>query len=211
MRSLEDLREEAKHGTLTDVELEYVANRIKYFDPDKEDDGTLCDLFTIIEYADYQDVIDGIRKKPRAIKYRHLIEPYLEYPRFDYVSATALGILCQSTWGFTEDYLDVIKKFIRGVEWDDADCAICAMSVAGEYLNQKKDAELEEKDIELAQLLKFIMDDPTRDEVDRDAAYEALARASGVPWDELLIFPDQEKLEDLDINPDFQSNHEEGE
>jgi len=210
MRSLDDLREEARYGTLTDVELEYVANRLKYFDPEKEDDDTLCDLLHIIEESDYQDVLSGKREKPRAIKYRHLIEPYLEYPRDDWVSATALRILCQSTWGFTEDYLDVIKKFIKGVEWDTGDCAICAMSEAGEYLNKKTDEELEAKDnYELAQLLKFVMEDQTRDEVDRDSAYRALARTSGFSWNEILAFPEEKKLETLDKNPDLQNKHKE--
>jgi hypothetical protein len=194
MRSLDDLREEARYGTLTDVELEYVANRLKYFDPEKEDDDTLCDLLHIIEESDYQDVLSGKREKPRAIKYRHLIEPYLEYPRFDYVSAMALRILCQSTWGFTEDYLDVIKKFIKGVEWDDVDCAICAIGAAGEYLNQKTDENLNQKDIELAQLLKSITDDSTHPLT--DCAYRAFARAIGVPWNELFSFPNHKKKED---------------
>ena len=200
MRSLEDLLKEARHGSLTDVELEYVANRIKYFDPDKEDDDTLFRLLLIIEEADIISNPDNRYTKPRAIKYRHLIEPYLEYPRDYYVSAKALRILCQSAWGFTEDYLDVIKRFIRGVEWDFGDCAFCAMSSAGEYLNKKTEEEIEEKDIELAQLLKSVMDDPTRDEIDHDAAYEALARASGLAWNEILDFTD---LKEEDLEEDF--------
>ena len=194
MRSLDDLREEARYGTLTDVELEYVANRLKYFDPEKEDDDTLCDLLHIIEESDYQDVLSGKREKPRAIKYRHLIEPYLEYPRWAFVSAAALRILCQSTWEFTKDYLDIIRKFIEGVEWDICgDCAICAISEAGEYLNKKPDEDLEQKDFELAQLLKSIMDDSTHPLT--DCAYRAFARAIGVPWNELFSFPNQEKKE----------------
>lgn len=193
MRSLEDLLQEARHGSLTDVELEYVANRIKYFDPDKEDDDTLCDLLLIIEESDVSSNPENRYTKPRAIKYRHLIEPFLEYPRFNYVSAMALRILCQSVWGFTEDYLDVIKKFIQGVEWDDGDCAICAMSSAGEYLNKKTDEDLSQKDIELAQLLKSVMDDSTHQFT--DCGYRAFARAIKVPWEELVSFPNHIKQE----------------
>lgn len=195
MRSLEDLLQEARHGTLTDVELEYIANRIKYFDPDKEDDDTLCVLLLIIEESDVISNPDNKYVKPRAIKYRHIIESYLEYPRFDYVSAMSLSILCQSSWGFTEDYLDVIKRFIEGVEWDDGDCAICALSAAGEYLNKKTDEDLEKEDIELVHLLKSVMDDPTNPFT--DCGYSAFARAIKVPWNEILDFPDL-KEEDLE-------------
>ena len=196
MRSLEDLLKEARHGTLTDVELEYIANRIKYFDPDKETDDTLFRLLLIIEESDISSNPDNRYAKPRAIKYRHLIEHYLDYPRYDYISAMALSILC--SWGFTEDYLDVIKKFIQGVEWDYGDCAFCAMGEAGGYLNKKKEEELQQKDIELIHLLKSVMEDQTRDEVDRDAAYKALARASGLSWNEILDFSDlkEEELEE---------------
>jgi len=206
MRSLEDLLKEARHGTLTDVELEYVANRIKYFDPDKEEDDTLCNLLLIIEESDVISNPGNKYAKPRAIKYRAIIESFLEYPRFDYVSAMALTILCQSSWGFTADYLDVIKRFIEGVEWDYGDCAFCAMSAVGEYLNKKADDELDQKDIELIYLLKSVMDDPTSDEVDRDAAHKALARASGLPWSEILDVPDLED-EDLETHFDFQNDY----
>jgi hypothetical protein len=198
MRSLEDLLQEARHGRLTDVELEYISNRIKYFDPDKEDDDTLFRLLLIIEEIGMISHPGQIYFEHRSSKIRNLIEPYLEYPRDDYISAMALSILCD--WGFTEDYLDVIKKFIQGVEWDDGDCAFCAMGEAGGYLNKKTEEEIEEKDIELAQLLKSVIDDPTRDEVDRDAAYKALARASGLSWDEILDFPN---LKEEDLKEDF--------
>jgi hypothetical protein len=209
MRSLDDLREEARYGTLTDVELEYIANRLKYFDPEKEDDSTLCRLLRIIEESDYQDVIIGKREKPRAIKYRHLIEPYLEYPRWGFVSAVVLQTLCQSTWGFTEDYLEIIRKFIEGVEWDTFnDCAICAISEAGEYLSKKTDEDLEQKDFELAQLSKSITDDPTHSLT--DCAYRAFARAIGVPWNELFSFPNQEKKENS-VNNDSTESSVQGE
>ena len=53
------------------------------------------------------------------------------------------------------------------------------------------------------------MEDQTRDEVDRDSAYRALARTSGFSWNEILAFPEEKKLETLDKNPDLQNKHKE--
>lgn len=189
LSDLDCLVEEAKFGILTDEQLEYVAQRIKDFDPSKEDDSTLCDLLRVIEESDTHLTPENIYSQPRAIKYRKVIEPFLEYSRFDIVPAIVLRTLCQPAWGFAKDYLDIIKKFVKEDERDFGDASIVAISEAGEYLNKIKDDDFKEKDIELAQLLKSIMDDKTHHLT--NAAYEAVARALGVPWEDLLSFPRQ--------------------
>ena len=77
-----------------------------------------------------------------AIQYRKLIESFLDYRGESFVAARALGVLFQD-FGLTSEYLDVVKKGIKGADWDDfCDFQSKAIRCAGQYLSDKYDREL---------------------------------------------------------------------
>ena len=162
--NLEELVKKAKHGTLSDQELDYVAQKIK--------ENTTCNddnLYKLIY----------ILGRAEAKQYRKLIEDFLHYPTDPMISRLALQILC-NFWDYTLDYLNEIKKFIDKVEWDqENDIRLMAISCAGEYCRSSMNKEL-------LQLLIRICDDPSEDSISQEGAFEALARAIGMEWNDII-------------------------
>ena len=48
---------------------------------------------------------------------REIVDKFLYYPSYPYVSCMALKALCEQ-WGLTHAYLKELKQFIKGVPWD---------------------------------------------------------------------------------------------
>ena len=167
MRSLDELLEEAKWGQLTDEELTYVVNRIKE-KRKKKDRSPDRDLYTLLY----------ILGKSGAVEYRDLVESFLHYPSWPWISSMALRTLV-SYWDLMEDYLREIKLFVKGVDWDDDHVRIVAVSAAGRYLTGYQDKEL-------LKLLIDIFVNTNEPDYIRQGAYEALADAVGRDWRDLV-------------------------
>ncbi|HUD01899.1 MAG TPA: hypothetical protein VMR37_06195 [Rhabdochlamydiaceae bacterium] len=164
MKNLDELLEEAKWGKLTEKEIASVAEKIKAAGPDED-----SDLYTLIH----------ILGRAEATQYKKLVEKFLYYPTSPIISSIALKTLC-NYWGSAHEYLDKIKSFIKGVEWDpDNDVRLIALSCAGQYLKESQDKEL-------LQLLLSTYENEEEDELCREAAYEAIALAMGQTWNEIL-------------------------
>ena len=169
MRTLNELLEEAKWGKLTKDEVDYVVHRIKSSTPEEEDD----DIYTLLR----------ILGKSGNKQYRKLVEEFLYYPTFPMVSSIALRTLC-TYWGYAQDYLNELKVFIKGVEWDDGQVRLIAISTTGEFLRNHPEKELLQLLID--SLIVENKEENESIELYRDAAYEALARAVGEEWSDLL-------------------------
>ena len=196
MKSMSELSYEAKWGELTSEEVAYIDQKIKNFGPDDEE--LVVSLLYIIGFT-------------LAKRHRGFVEKFLDYRKDPWVSREALHTLC-SCWSLTEEYLDVIKMFIRGVDWDlGDDVRIFAIDVAGEFLRKKNNCEL-------LQLLLQIFEgvgplEPIYEICDyknnfmRSCAYQALARAMGKDFDEIsdvlvieeFITKEQFDFLDLDV------------
>lgn len=86
------------------------------------------------------------------------------------ISKIALQTLCHY-WGFTEQYLDQIIWFIRGVEWDENEEArLIAMSIAGRYCQHQSNPEIFKSLID-------VFEDPREEGFIRRFAYESLGEA----------------------------------
>lgn len=173
IRSLTELIEEAKWGKLTKEELAYVVQRIEKTDPngDRKEGWDLSGYLTIL----------GLSGTDR---YRKLVEKFLHYHSNEQVCASALRTLC-IYWDLTKEYLDDVKLYIRGAEWDETDdVRIKALTIAGMYLR-------EEFDKELLQLVLDVFENLGKSDQIKDTyedsryliqswAYHALALAMGV-------------------------------
>jgi hypothetical protein len=83
-----------------------------------------------------------------------------------------------ATWDKTEKYLEYVRAFLRGVDWDDEeDVRQIAISIAGEYLRGRWDEEL------FQQLLDIATNDHDLPAI-RVTAIRALGRALGDNWTE---------------------------
>ncbi len=152
---LDQLLEKAKEGKITRTELDAVAASLA-------DPLTAGDPYTKLYIVAFDE----------AGRQRALVESFLDRPDDPMLSRLALQILCDF-WGLTEDYLSRVKSFVTGVPWDEEeDVRQVAISIAGEYLNEKYDPELFEA-------LLLIVDEPAEDELMREVAVAALARALG--------------------------------
>jgi len=77
-----------------------------------------------------------------AIQHRELIASFLNYQGESFVAASAIGVLFED-FGLTSEYLDVVKKAIKGSDWDDfCDFQSKGITCAGRYLNDKFDRDL---------------------------------------------------------------------
>ena len=176
MRSLDELLEEAKWGRLKDDEVKYVVERIK------ADAGDNENLYTLIH----------ILGRSGSKQYKKLVEKFLYYPDFPLVSSIALKTLF-NYWGFEEEYLDQLKSFVKGVDWDrDQDVQLIAISAAGEYLRNNKNRELHQMIVDVIKEIHPSSDELVNDynEILRECASEALMRASGKEWNEILDIKD---------------------
>ncbi len=122
-------------------------------------------------------------------EYRELVEKFLDYPTLPYASLQALNTLC-SDWGLTAEYLAEIKKFIRGVKWDESDkIRLTAIGLAGEFLRKTFDKELLQLLISMFEDFGKIDSHYERDESSREflqsCAYQNLAIAMGKDWEEI--------------------------
>jgi hypothetical protein len=175
MNSAQKLLEKALwHGLLTKEEISEVAQRVKDVKPGNDED--LVALIKILG-------VSG------ATEHRKLVEQFLYYPTDTLVSQMALHTLC-NYWCLAREYLNELKTFIRGVEWDDCDdIRLFAISDAGAYLRSSYDKELLQLLISVFEDLgksdAFYETDTNHRELLQSAAYEAIARAIGKEWEEI--------------------------
>ncbi len=179
MRSIDELYKEASDGefddetTLTEEEIDYVAHQL-------ENSNHKTGIWKLLDILVYT----------KAIKYRSLIEKYLYYPDFPLISRIALKGLCD--WGYTKDYLDVIKAFLKGVEWDHLDgwddedriCSTASWCLADFLKDElKKDPHSKES----RELLQFLIDlyRNGKDNTARGFAFRTLSVATGINRSEL--------------------------
>lgn len=168
MKDIDKLLKKVKTSSLSKEEIDYVAEQIKNIKSGK-DDNELYPLILILGIA-------------RAKQYKNLIEKYLYYPEDTMVSAMALKTLCYY-FDTAHEYMDDLKKFIKGVDWDEfEDVRQYAIAAAGEFLRTHPRKDLYE-------LLLEILHNENEEVLFREFAYTALARASGQEWNELL--PDE--------------------
>jgi len=184
MRSLDDLLEEAKTGTLTDEEISYIVEKIKNHQKGIDVKEDLYTLIYAIGIADCIAIPGKTYSPARGTEYRDIIESFLNYPNDPSVASIALKSLC-TYWRYTESYLDEIKYFIKGVDWDEHDDVFLAsVRIAGEYLRESND-----KNQELLELLIEKWEENEKKDISStktEAVYEALARASGQQWSQVL-------------------------
>lgn len=173
-KSFDELLEEAKWGKITSNEIDYVAEQLQ------ENHDELYTLIYILGRAE-------------AVRCKKLIEPFLNHPDDPMVSKIALQSLC-TYWDLTEEYLDELKMFINGVEWDDFDdVRIQAISIAGEYLRSAKNPELLQTLIDLFENIETSPDlkNAENPELVRSCAYLAIGRAMGREYNQM---PDTDEI-----------------
>lgn len=155
----EELIIKANAGIISSKEIRYV------YDALKNGSGEVYDFLLILGSAN-------------ATEYRATVEQYLHYPADPMLSRLALQILCRY-WGETKDYIEVLCKFIEGVDWDDEeDVRDMALSCACEVFKESSSPRL----------LKYVYDvfsNPHEDSISRGAAYEGLAVLFGKDVSEL--------------------------
>jgi len=163
MRNLDLLLEKAKWDKLSKDELAEVVQRIKQYNEEDSED-----LYTLLHTLG----------RSGAWEYRSLVEPFLSYTADPMIPRIALKTLCDY-WNLTSSYLDILKEFITGVEWDeDAVVRVVAISISGEYIRTTNDKSL----------LRLLLDifENEKEEIEmRSFAYEAIARGIGVNYDQL--------------------------
>lgn len=171
MKNLDQLFKEAKVGKLTGDEIAYVAQKISVTEAGKNDET----LYTLIH----------ILGKAGATQYRKLIERFLFYPSSPIISRIALKVLCDY-WGETKNYLEPLKAFVKGVQWDkEMDVQLVAISSAGEYLREHSDKILLK--LLIAHFENNIEAQPdTYESLLFETSFQALARAMGVDWQNLF-------------------------
>lgn len=177
--NLNDLLEAAKEGRISKIDIDEVAKKIKEIKKDQD-----RSLYTLIH----------ILGRAKAIEYQKLIEPFLIYPNNPNISKITLQSLC-TYWNLTSQYLDELKMFIQGVEWDDLDdVRLIAISIAGEYLRMNTDKEL-------LNLLLALFENQENNIVRaaentlliQSCAYSAIARAMGRNYNQISSINDIEK------------------
>lgn len=131
--------------------------------------------------------------RARAVTYRDLVEPFLEYREWPMLAGLALSVLCDY-FDLTSQYRSELLQFMRGVEWDDEEHVwIKAVSTAGEYLRSHADPAL------LRELLRNFENQDARKFM-RQWAYSALARAMGRDYKEIPGVRDFDLVTEIDPN-----------
>lgn len=157
------LLKQAKYGQLSVQEIAEVAAELQ-----KERPETL--RYSLLH----------ILGKAGDTSYRSLVEQFLECREDPMLSKMALRTLCDY-WHFTDEYRDTLLRFVRGVSWDDEQhVRRVAIQIAGEYLIDHSDTEM------LRELLS-IYEDSQEDKSMRDWTYQALSRAMGRDFRQILI------------------------
>lgn len=183
MKNIRELIAKAKVEMLDESDISYVAKKLG--DCQQSPDEDLYDYIYILGR--------GLYDNPLRFKYVELVEYFLYHPYDSFTAGLALNVLC-SYWNFTNDYLDVLKQFIRGVDWDtDGEVKGKAITLGGSYLKNNFDKGLLSLLIDI-----FDKNDPS-DEIEdfkRLEAYIALGLAQGLDWSELP--PYSARLSDLE-------------
>ncbi len=171
-----DLVTRAKSGTITDSEVNDIVRALTARDPTR-------DLYTLIHILAYT----------KATQHEPLVANFLDFQRDPMVARIALSTLCRH-WEMYGKYLDATVRFARGVAWDsENDVRLLALSLLG-------DAYLTVRRGEALTVLLEVLADSSEEPVLRQAAYFALAVASGKKVTEL---PPASRLMDLakDVDP----------
>lgn len=127
-----------------------------------------------------------------AVAHRETVERFLSSEDDPMLARVSLQVLCQF-WGDTERYLDRVHEFVRGVPWDAGDdVRLMAISVSAGRLRDNRDTRL-------LQELVSIFENENERRIVREAAYLALARSVGEPWERL---PSAARHFDLDKEVD---------
>ncbi|CAM0117305.1 hypothetical protein [Rhabdochlamydiaceae symbiont of Dictyostelium giganteum] len=131
-----------------------------------------------------------------AVKYRKKIEKYLYGPHPEDLCVIALRVLC-NYWKYSTAYIEEIKMFIRGVEWDPVDeIRLIAISVAGESIRNNMNRELLKLLLDVFENLGINPDLNEKRDYARafiqSCAYYAIARAMGKEYNQIL---DEELIE----------------
>ena len=159
--NLDELVDRAKQGLVRRQELAEVAASLRATEDEEQAYGLLYVL-----------------GRSSATEYEELVAGFLRSGDAE-LTKLALQTLC-TFWGLTESYVDDVRTFLDGVEWDPlGDVRQIAISAAGDYLRTHTDTGM------FARLLELAYPDNT-DEVERRIALEALATALGDPVAETL-------------------------
>lgn len=151
----------AKAGTITDRELSTVADRLA--------DNPESDVYELL----YVLTRSGVRS------YEGIVARFLDYRSDPMVARLALQSLC-TFWGLTERYIDTVREFLRGVDWDVfGEVRQVAITAAGEFLSEHRRDDL------LRELLR-LSGVENSDTIERRIAVEALARSLGEPLAETI-------------------------
>jgi len=175
MNAAKDILDKAKWGQLTGAEVNALGLALS--DPNEPD------LYTVIHAIG----------KAELKQYKEKLESFLDYPREPLISAITVKVLC-GFWELTDQYIDVILKFIQGVEWDeDEDVKLESLNVIGNYLINNKVPHI-------IQLILETFENEDNFNAVRSAAYISLGRAFGKTWHEL---PLASKPMNFDTDVDF--------
>jgi hypothetical protein len=154
-----ELIRKASNGTITPQEVANVANALE--------SGTGDEYRCLL-----------ILGRANAVRYRQLVERYLDRRDDPMLARLSLQVLCRY-WGLASDYSEVLQKFIQKVDWDsEDDVRIMAISCCESIVAQKEH-------VDLLRLLYTIVCDPQEDSIAREAAYSALAISTGKAPSEL--------------------------
>jgi hypothetical protein len=155
------LLERSKTERVTPAEPRVVAEALK-------DPSSTADRYTLLH----------ILGRSGDLHFEDLVRGFLSCPSDPLLSRLVLQVLC-SFWGRTVDYLDYVKAYLSGVEWDiDEEVRQIAISITGEYLVGHDDQDL------LGKLLEIAGSAAERPLI-REDAIRALARGLGYAWTEI--------------------------
>jgi hypothetical protein len=150
---MNDLIRKATEGSLTPEELDWTLTCLEA--------GT-CDRYQAL-------LVIG---RAGAVQHRRLVERYLDASDQPMLARLALLILC-AYWGLGWEYRATIEAFLRKVDWDEEDdVRLAAIDIAGWMLASHNEDWL-------LHLLIEIFQNPSEEQILREAAYCSLARASG--------------------------------
>lgn len=111
------------------------------------------------------------------VKYRPLVESFIENPSDPMLASLALSILTVHWgvhFGFLEDYAVIVERYAKGVEWDVGRDVQSASLSASAYLIDKP------KYMGLLSIVVSTYKNTEENECIRDEAYQALALSTGV-------------------------------
>lgn len=158
---LDELVDQAKQGLVSRQQLAEVAALLRS---------------TVDETRTYRLLY--VLSRSRATEHEELVAGFLRSGEPE-LARLALQTLC-TFWGLAESYMDELRAFLDGVDWDSwGDVRQIAISAAGDHLRTHTDTAM------FARLLELAYPDNT-DEVERRVALEALATALGDPVAETL-------------------------